>query len=198
MRILVIGATGTLGAAIVKELEGRHEIVPASRHSGIHVDVADAESIRSMYREAGDIDAVVCAAGEAAFGSLETLSDADFALCLNSKMMGQVNVVRNGMKTLRDGGSFTLTSGVLARQPMPGSAAISLVNAGLEGFVRAAALELQRGCRINVVSPGWVSETLASMGRDPSNGTPASDVAKAYARSVEGSENGATIEASAR
>ena len=193
MRILIIGTTGTIGSQVAKALQGQHEIVAANRHSGIEVDIADPDAVRSMYARAGRIDAVVVAAGEAAFVPFDRISDDDFQLSLRSKLMGQVNVVRFGVDSLRDGGSFTLTSGVLAQQPIPGSTAISLVNAGLEGFVRAAALELPRGLRINIVSPGWVSETLAAMGQDPSKGIPAAEVAKAYARSVDGKETGTVI-----
>jgi NAD(P)-dependent dehydrogenase (short-subunit alcohol dehydrogenase family) len=195
MRILVIGSTGTIGSEVVKALDGRHEIVPANRHSGVKVNLDDPASIRGMYESVGKVDAVVVAAGEAAFAPLERLTEDDFQLSLRSKLMGQVNVVRFGVDALPDGGSFTLTSGVLARQPIPGGAAISLVNAGLEGFVRAAALELPRGLRINIVSPGWVSETLAAMGQDPANGIPAAEVAKAYVGCIEGGATGAVIDA---
>ena len=115
---------------------------------------------------------------------------------LTSKLMGQVNLVRVGMEHVTDGGSFTLTSGILARQPMVGSSAISLVNAGLEGFVRAAALEAPRGIRVNIVSPGWVTETLRMLDRDPSTGTPAAIVAQAYVRSIDGTTTGTVIDAS--
>jgi NAD(P)-dependent dehydrogenase (short-subunit alcohol dehydrogenase family) len=107
--------------------------------------------------------------------------------------MGQVNLVRYGTESVADGGSFTLTSGILATRPTPGGAAISLVNAGVDGFTRAAALELPRGQRINVVSPPWVAETLTAMGRDPSGGLPAADVARSYVESVEGKQTGAVI-----
>jgi NAD(P)-dependent dehydrogenase (short-subunit alcohol dehydrogenase family) len=198
MRILIVGTTGTIGREITRALAERHEIIAVNRRSGITVDIGDPDSIRRMYTEAGKIDGVIVAAGQAAFEPLDRLTDADFELSLKSKLMGQVNVVRFGLNAIRDGGSFTLTSGVLAQQPMPGSAAISLVNAGIEGFVRAAALELPRGLRINVVSPGWVSETLAAMGQDPSKGIPAAEVAKAYVRSIEGNETGTTIGAARR
>jgi len=135
----------------------------------------------------------VSAAGDAKFAPLQQLTDDDFAFSLRNKLMGQVNLVRFGMDSVSDGGSFTLTSGVLAQQPMAGSAAISLVNAGVEGFVRAAALELPRRQRVNVVSPPWVSETLTAMGQDPAGGLPAADVARAYVRSIEGSETGSVI-----
>ena len=193
MRVLVIGTSGTIGAEIVKALQGRHDIVAANRRSGIEVDIADADAIRKMYGQAGRVDAVIVAAGQAAFAPLERLTDADFQLSIGSKLMGQVNVVRYGLDALSEAGSFTLTTGILAQRPIPGSAAVSLVNAGLEGFVRAAALEMPRDLRINAVSPGWVSETLAAMGQDASKGTPAAEVAKVYVRSLEGRETGAIL-----
>lgn len=108
--------------------------------------------------------------------------------------MGQINLVRIGHPFVGAGGSFTLTSGVLAHHPMVGSAAISLVNAGIEGFARAAALELPRGIRINVVSPPWVTETLQAMGMATAHGLPAERVALAYRASVEGAASGETLD----
>lgn len=196
MKILVIGATGIIGGKVAKALRERHEVIEASRNTGIKVDIDKPESIKAMYRQAGPLDAVVVAAGGGAFKGLAELEDADFEYSLRSKLMGQVNVVRFGLDSVRDGGSFTLTSGVLAQDPMKGSAAISLINAGIEGFARAAALELkERNVRVNVVSPGWVSETLSAMGQDPSHGLPAAEVAKAYVQSVEGSATGTVISA---
>lgn len=195
MRILVVGATGTIGRAVVEILATRHEIVPVSRgNTPITVDLARPDSIRAMYEAAGSVDAVVSAAGLARFAPLAGLSDDDFQFSLANKLMGQVNLVRIGCYQIRDNGSFTLTSGVLARSPMPGSAAISLVNAGLEGFVRAAALEAPRGIRVNAVSPPWVTETLLALRMDPGLGQPAATVARLYAQSVEGAATGAVLE----
>src|SRR5512142_3387152 len=126
MRILVIGATGTIGRAVVAALSSGNEILSASMHNAaIKVDMADPASIQSMYRSIGKLDAVGCAAGQAKFAPLAQLGDADFRFCLDHKLMGQVNVVRFGFEHVRDGGSFTLTTGILARAPMPGSGAIS-------------------------------------------------------------------------
>ncbi|HET8773153.1 MAG TPA: short chain dehydrogenase [Thermoanaerobaculia bacterium] len=196
MRILVIGAHGTIGREIVKALSGEHEVIGASRsNADIAVDIRDVASIQAMYAKAGPLDAVVSAAGSGAWKPLAELSEDDFARSLGYKLMGQVNVVRYGLAHVNDGGSITTTSGVLARFPMTGSGAISLVNCGLEGFTRAAALEAPRGIRVNVVSPPWVTETLIEMGSaDLSHGLPSATVAQAYVRSVTGNETGQVIE----
>jgi NAD(P)-dependent dehydrogenase (short-subunit alcohol dehydrogenase family) len=194
MRILIVGATGTIGRPLVAALQGRHELVLASRAKADEkVDISDPNSIRALYKRVGKVDAVVSASGEAKFGPLEQLTDEDFALGLNSKLMGQVNLVRYGFDSVNDGGSFTLTSGVLASEPMVGSAAISLVNAAVEGFTRAAALEAPRKIRVNVVSPPWVTETLIAFKMDLAGGMPAAEVARAFVQSVEGTQTGAVI-----
>jgi NAD(P)-dependent dehydrogenase (short-subunit alcohol dehydrogenase family) len=194
MRILVIGATGTIGRAVVAALSAGNEIVAVTRNSNdVKVDLGDPASIGAMYRAAGRVDAVVSAAGLAKFAPLANLSDADFAFCLDNKLMGQVNLVRYGFENVADRGSFTLTSGTLAQKPMPGSGAISLVNAAIEGFVRAAALEAPRGIRVNAVSPPWVTETLQALKMDPSHGLAAAVVARAYARSVTGTDSGTIL-----
>jgi NAD(P)-dependent dehydrogenase (short-subunit alcohol dehydrogenase family) len=198
MRVVIIGATGTIGKAVVKALCDRHEVLQVAHARGDYrVDIADKESVKRLFEMIGPFDALVSAAGQAKFGRLETLTDEDFQLSLSNKLMGQANLVRTGMLYVRDNGSITLTSGVLAREPMPGSAAISLVNAAIEGFVRAAALEMPRGVRVNAVSPPWLSETLAAMGKDPSAGMPAAKVAAAYVKSVEGGSSGIIIDARA-
>ena len=194
MRILVVGSTGTIGKAVVAALEGEHHVVGVTRHTKPAVDIADPASIEALYREIGEVDAVISVTGAAAFKPLEQLTDEDFAFSLQNKLMGQVNLVRRGFASVRDGGSITITSGVLAKSPMNGSGAISLVNAGLEGFARAAALEAPRGIRVNVVSPPWVTDTLRAFGMDPSGGLPPETVAAAYVRSLTGRETGAVIE----
>lgn len=196
MRIIVVGATGTIGKSVVKLLANEHEVVRVASKSGeFRVDMSHKESIENLFKEIGRFDALVCAAGVARFGPMSELSDEEFQLGLNGKLMGQVNLVRVGHNYINDNGSFTLTSGILSQQPMPGSTSISMVNAGIEGFVRAAALELQRGVRINAVSPPWVKETLEALGMDSSNGMPAERVAQAYRASVEGTRSGNIINA---
>ncbi len=195
MKIIVVGATGTIGAAVAQALSAnKHEVVAASRHGAVKVNLDEPASIRAMFETVREVDAVVSCAGNAVFKPFADLTDADYALCLRSKLMGQVTLARAAKDQLRDGGSITVTTGLLAMQPMPGSAAISLVNAGLEGFVRAAALEMPRRLRINAVSPGWVKETLVKLRMDPTPGMAAADVAKAYVAAVEGSYHGKIIE----
>ncbi len=195
MRIIVIGASGLIGKEVVKSLSPRHEVVRVGHKSGdLRVDITSKDSIEELFRSAGSFDALVSVAGGAAFGELGKLTDENFAWSLSDKLMGQVNLVRAGLAHARDNGSFTLTSGVLAREPIPGSAAISLVNSAIEGFVGAAALEMKRGIRVNVVSPPFATETLKALGMDTSFGIPAEKFAAAYVESVEGKRSGEIID----
>jgi NAD(P)-dependent dehydrogenase (short-subunit alcohol dehydrogenase family) len=194
MKVIVIGANGTIGKEVVRALGSSHEVIGVSRHSDPAVDIRDVDSIRAMYERIGPVDAVLCAAGSGAWKPLAELTEDDFEQTLHYKLMGQVNVIRYGLRSLRDGGSIAVTSGILSRSPMQGSGAISLANAGLEGFARAAALEAPRGIRVNVISPPWVSETLKEMGMDPSGGLPASVVAQSYAAVLTNGQTGQVIE----
>lgn len=195
MKVLVIGSTGTIGTPVTHALEDKYEVVKASHsRSEIKVDIADPNSIRAMYEKVGKVDAVVSVAGHATFRPMTALTDEDFATSLKNKLMGQVNLVRLGLNYVRDGGSFTLSSGILSRQPMPGGAAVSMVNAGLEGFVRAAALEMPRNIRINAIAPGWVRETLLQLNMNPTGGTPADIVAQTYLYAVESKFTGQVLD----
>ncbi|MDR5756765.1 short chain dehydrogenase [Caballeronia sp. LZ035] len=194
MRVLLVGATGLLGTEIKRILEPHHDVITASRKgSDVAVDLSDKASIVAMYERVGQVGAVACVGGAAKFAPLDALGDADFAFSLANKLMGQVNLVRCASGHVEAGGSVTLTSGTLAQEPMVGAAAVSIVNAGLEGFVRVAALELQGTLRVNAVSPGWVAETLESMGKDPSQGIAAADVAKVYKRAIDEAITGQTL-----
>jgi NAD(P)-dependent dehydrogenase (short-subunit alcohol dehydrogenase family) len=195
MKVVVIGATGTIGSAVAETLASKHDVVRVSRHGPIKADLEDTTSIRGLFASVKSVDAVVSCAGNAAFRPLAQLTDADLELGIRSKLMGQVNLVRVATSYLKDGGSITLTGGVLAHEPMPGGAAISLVNAGLEGFVLGASAEMPRGLRLNLVSPPWITETLKALKMDPSGGIPAAVCARAYVAAVEGRHQGQTLDA---
>jgi NAD(P)-dependent dehydrogenase (short-subunit alcohol dehydrogenase family) len=195
MKIIVVGATGTIGKEVVKVLENDHEIVKVAHRGGdFKVDIASTESIEKLFNNIGPFDAVISTAGLAKFGGLDELTKDDYLLGLTNKLMGQVNLFLIGRRYINKNGSFTLTSGVLSQEPMKGSASISMVNAGLEGFVRAAVLEIGDGIRLNVVSPVFVKETMEAMGMDSTHGMPAAKVALAYKESVESLRNGEILD----
>ena len=195
MKIIVIGATGTIGAKVTQALAAKGHQLLAWRGAGeIKVNLDEPATIRAIFDEIQEADAVISCAGNPAFKPFAELTDADYDLGLRSKLMGQVSLARIAKDQLRDNGSITLTTGVLAMHPMPGSASISMVNAGLEGFVRAAALELPRNLHINAVSPPWVTETLVKLGMDPSSGLASAEVAKVYVAAVEGSNQGKILD----
>ena len=157
--------------------------------------LGSAESIAGLFASVGKVDAVISTAGAAGFAPFEQLDDAAFDLALSNKLMGQVNLVRLGKDYITERGSITLTAGILSRHPIPGSVAVSMANGALESFARAAAVELGKDLRINVVSPAFVKETMEMMGMDPAPGLSAADTAKAYQQAVEGNHQGATLDA---
>jgi NAD(P)-dependent dehydrogenase (short-subunit alcohol dehydrogenase family) len=196
MRVLIVGTAGNVGKAAVAELKRRHEVITAGRSSGdVRVDLLDAASISAMYEKLGKLDAVVACAGHAYYGPLATMNEAQFMMGLKDKLMGQVNLVLLGTPHVNDRGSFTLTSGVLDRDPILKGANGATVNAALKGFVTSAAIELERGIRINVVSPGLLQESVKKYeGLFPGHETISSArVGLAYAKSVEGAITGQVI-----
>lgn len=193
MKIIVIGATGTVGKAVAAELAQRHEIVSVGSRSGQYqVDIGDIAQVRALFAKIGKVDGVVVAAGKVHFGALADFTPEQYQVGLNSKLMGQVNVATVAPHYLNDGGSITLVSGILTEQPIRNGASASMVNAAVEGFVRGAAIELGRGLRINVVSPNVLEEALDSYGPYflGFEAVKASRVALAFSRSVDGAQTG--------
>jgi NAD(P)-dependent dehydrogenase (short-subunit alcohol dehydrogenase family) len=196
VRILVVGTAGNVGKAAVAELGARHEVITAGRSTGdVRVDFLDATSIGAMFEKLGKLDAVVACAGHAHYGPLATMTETQFMVGLKDKLMGQVNLVLLGTPYVNDRGSFTLTSGVADRDPVLKASNAATVNAALKGFVTAAAIELERGIRINVVSAGLLQESAKKYeGLFPGHETVSSArVGLAYAKSVEGAITGQVI-----
>ena len=198
MRIIVVGGAGTIGTAVVELLSARHDVVVAGRQSGdVQVDISSRDSVRSMYRRIGSFDALACAAGEAHFGQFETITEEELALGVHSKLLGQIRLVLIGRSLISEGGSFTLMSGYFLDDPIPEATSYAVANGGIEGFVRAAALNLERRVRINAVSPGMAQDSYEQFGpfnpgRAP---VPMLEIASAFQRSVEGWRTGEIIRA---
>ncbi|NHZ91601.1 short chain dehydrogenase [Massilia sp. CCM 8733] len=193
MKIVVIGASGTIGKAVSSHLAVRHEIVSVGASSGdVRADIRDIAQVRRLFEQVGKVDAVVVAAGAVHFGALADLGPEQFQVGIAGKLMGQVNVAQVAAECLNDGGSITLVSGIVAEQPIRFGASASMVNSAVEGFVRGAAIELPRGLRINAISPTVLEESLDAYGPYfyGFEATSASRVALAYSRSVEGAQTG--------
>lgn len=194
MKVVVIGATGILGKAIATVLSDEgHEVIRASRHTQPSLNLDDPASIDTFYKTLGEVDAVICAAGNASYGLVSELTDEQFQVGLTSKLLGQVNLVRKGLSKVRPGGVFILTGGYWAYNPWPKTSAIAMVNAGLEGFVRGAALDLQDSRRIIIVHPPVVRELAAQLGMDGTSWPSAAAVAKIYKMALESKITGQPV-----
>ena len=194
-KILLIGASGTIGSAVADRLGSIHTIIRVGYRQGDHtVDMGSKASIETLFETTGPCDHVICAAGLSRFAAFDEATDEDYAVSIQHKLMGQVNLARIARRHVSPGGSITITTGLLARDPMPGTAPTAMVNAGLEGFVRAAALDLADGVRINAVSPIFVTATAQRMGM-PSAGTmSAAETAKTYEAAVNGDMTGKVLD----
>ena len=196
MKLLIIGGNGTIGKKVSAHFSRTHEIIIAGRTSGdVTVDIADSKSITAMFESVGIIDAILCIAGEAKWAPFDSLTEDDYYIGLRSKLMGQVNLVRIGQDYLNAGGSFTLTTGILADYPVVMTTSASMVNGAIHSFVKAAALELKNELRINVVSSGLVEDAVDEYeayfpGHNP---IPMKKVINGYVKSVEGKGTGEII-----
>ena len=196
MKILIVGGTGTVGKKVSQHFAKKHAIVVAGRSSGdVQVNISDSGSIKAMFEAVGQLDAIVSIAGEAKWGAFHELTEEDFHVGLNSKLMGQVNLVRIGKDYLNDNGSITLSTGILADHPVLHTTSAAMVNGGIHSFVKAAALELMGQCRINVVSRGLVEDSVERYeaffpGHNP---IPMWKAVNCYIKSIEGYETGQII-----
>ena len=196
MKILIVGGNGTIGKKVSTHFSQENEVLIAARTNGaLTVDIADSNSIKKLFEKVGKLDAIICIAGEAKWADFDSLTEEDFYIGLKSKLMGQVNLVRIGRKYLNPKGSITLSTGILADDPVVKTASAAMVNGGIHSFVQAVALEMENEIRVNVVSLGMVEDAYEKYkdyfpGHNP---IPMHKAVKAYERSVMGKGNGQII-----
>ncbi len=196
MRILIVGGKGTIGSKVSAHFARTNDVIIAGRSTGdVKVDIADSSSIKAMFENTGKVDAIICIAGQAKWTDFDDLSEEDYYIGLRSKLMGQVNLVRIGQHYLNQNASITLTTGILADDPVVKTTSAAMVNGGINSFVKAVSLEIANGIRVNVVSPGLVEESYEKLkdyfpGHIP---VPMNKVVNAYVRSVQGMDRGEVI-----
>lgn len=166
MKILLIGGTGTIGSKVAERLDADNQLIIAGRSSGdVQVDITNPESIQKLFEETGNVDAVIVTAGSAPVKPLSDSANDDFLQGVKSKMMGQINVALTALEYLNEGGSVTLTSGILSDDPIPQGTILSTINGAVNGFVTGSYGEfLQKGFRINAVSPALVEDSADALG----------------------------------
>ena len=193
MKIVIVGASGTVGSAVSELLAKDHQVIRVGHSRGdARVDMRDPASIKALFAQVGPFDALVVASGSVAFNGLTEMTDEQWQVGLESKLMGQINLTRAAIPHLNDKGSITLISGILSEEPINWGVSASTVNGAIDHFVKAAACELPRGLRINVVSPTVLEESMDKYA-DVFPGfvpVPAAKVAQAYKKSVLGIQTG--------
>jgi NAD(P)-dependent dehydrogenase (short-subunit alcohol dehydrogenase family) len=194
MKAVVIGHTGTIGSSVTNILQQKgYEVIPASRSTQPALNIDDPSSIDNFFSTIGEVDAIVCVAGDVAGGAIDKLSDEQVDLSVKSKLTGQINVVRKGLNKLRPNGVFVITGGMLAFMSWPATSMYAMVNAGLDAFAKAAALDLAEGKRIVIVHPPYVAETAAKLGMDTTPWPTADETSNAYLEAIEGDKNGQAV-----
>ena len=196
MRILVVGAEGMVGRAAIAGLSKGHDIIKAGRTSGdVQVDVMSEDSVKSLFAKLGKVDAVVAAMGHSHFGPVSAMTPTQFLDGLKDKVMGQINLVLLGLSFVNDGGSFTLTSGILSYEPIRQGSNAAACDGAIDSFVIGAAIEMPRAIRINAVSPGLLADAAQKYDGFFPGHEPVSNarVGLGYAKSVEGAITGQVI-----
>lgn len=197
VKVLVVGASGAIGQSVIGELGKDYEMIRAGRNGlDVTVDITSVQSIKRMYEQTGKVDAVISATGSTHFGPVSELTPELNEIGIESKLKGQINLVLLGMDYVNDGGSFTLTTGIIMDEPIAQGASAAMANGAIKAFVKSAAIEMPRGIRINSVSPNVLQESLDKYG-DFFPGfipVPAKHVALAFKKSVDGAQTGKSYE----
>ncbi len=196
MKIFLIGGNGTVGKKVTAYFKSKHEVIVGARSNGdVIIDISDINSIKKAFEKVGNLDAIVCIAGEAKWDKFEKLTEEDFYIGIRSKLMGQVNLVRIGKDFLNHGGSITLSTGILADDPVEMTTSAAMVNGAIHSFVKAVDLEIGDGIRVNVVSLGLVEDAYEKYKDYFPGHVPVkmNHVVSKYARSVEGKGRGQII-----
>ena len=160
MKIIIVGASGTMGKHLATAFRKEHEVVTAAQKGcDLQVDITSTASIENMFKQAGRFDALISTAGPTWVGPWKKLTDIEFRKGVEGKMMGQINLVLIGQHYINPKGSFSLITGALAHDPQVNFANAAAANGAVEAFVRAAAIELENGIRINAVSPTVIEQS---------------------------------------
>lgn len=189
MKIAVFGGTGFIGSAVVERLSKKgHEVLVIGRRSGdVMADYTDPSAVEAAFQKMQPLDGVVVTVGgDTVLKNYEDLTDDDYRLGSERKLLSQIRVVRMAEKYLEDNGSIILTSGVVSHYPIPTGMATGPLNIAVDTFVQQVAPILKRGIRLNVVSPATVVDRPARTAEEIN----VDDLAENYVEFLEGDATG--------
>lgn len=191
MKILVIGGTGTLGSAVVSLLKKEHEVITVGLNNGDYqVNIEDKSSLEDLFKTVGEVDGIISTCGDGRMAPFQTQSDGDIDLAINSKLKGQIDIIRLGVHYVKEKGFIIITTGTASNNYMPGASSITMANNGLEGYVKALSVEPFNGIRINVVSPYFIKETCEMLNFDIPNAVSAANTASVYKMVMDSNKSG--------
>ncbi len=155
-------AAAKLGAVMTVASRSQDKVSAAVAAIGANaegrvLDTTSDAAVEAFFADGTVYDHVVVSAAQTRVAAVRELPLADAFASVNSKFWGAYRVARAA--PIRDGGSLTFVTGVLAIRPRKGAAIQGAINAGLEALAQGLALELAP-VRVNTVSPGLVTTPL--------------------------------------
>ncbi|HEX9512519.1 MAG TPA: SDR family oxidoreductase [Puia sp.] len=175
-KVIILGGSSGLGLATAKAAaaEGAKVMIVSGNRQridqaltelpkdseGYAADLSKEKNIAAFFEKTGNFDHLVFTAGENI--SLPAICDAEIDKArefFTIRFWGAFAAVKYGAPLINPGGSINLTSGIASTRPGKGWALASAICGAMEGFVRAAAVELAP-IRVNSVVPGVVRTNL--------------------------------------
>ncbi|EKZ9200752.1 SDR family oxidoreductase [Vibrio vulnificus] len=163
---VVLGGTSGIGAELAKQLESDHAIVHvASRQTGL--DISDEKSVYHYFETIGAFNHLIVTAGSyAPAGKVVDVEVTQAKYAFDTKFWGAVLAAKHGARYLKQGGSITLTSGMLSRKVVANTYVKAAINAAIEATTKVLAKELAP-IRVNAISPGLTkTEAYKGMNAD--------------------------------
>jgi NAD(P)-dependent dehydrogenase (short-subunit alcohol dehydrogenase family) len=158
-KLLAAGAEVVIAGRSEERLQAARATLGMGRVEVAVMDIGEQSEVKAVFARVGRLNHVVVTAADLPYGPVVKLTESDVMRAVRSKLLGPLFVAQESAESIEPGGSVTFISGIAARRPMRGGSMAAALNSGLEGLVRALAIELAP-IRVNAVSPGWTETPI--------------------------------------